>query len=589
MLFSKQQEFEVLNMSINSRYAELGVTYLEDNKLVFASSKKLKTDKPFIKNRRKHNKELYLALFKGSINENGNIINSEQISNEIFNKFHEFDFSFTPDLKKIYFTSVSHSSKDKKKTLHIFSAHFNNNFELTNITPLRYNSKSYSVRNPIVTKDGKHLVISSNMKNGFGEYDLYILNILDNGTHSSPKNLGPNINTIKSELFPFIAEDNSLYFSSYGHEIDGSLNIYKSKLIGGVYQKPEKLPFPINSHSDDFGIVINSSINKGYFTSNRENGKGDVDIYAFKSKPELCFQTLSGLLVNESNGKPLDHTKITLTSNNDISQTKIFNNSFKFKLKCNEHYKLNINKKGFEIIEFSLQTSDQNEFEINKDFKLSPITCSQLLSGTVFNKETGQPLPNSKIKIFKNYKLTDSLLIDFNANYKYELVCNSTYRFSVSSKNYNSEFAIIKTSNSKNKSIIKNFHLNPNIEFVTIREQKMIYLKPVKFDLNESTIKKESKAELSKVVNILIKYPTIKLEINSHTDSRAPDNYNLNLSSKRVKSIINFLISKDINPHRISGHGYGETRLVNNCTNDVKCTESEHQLNRRTEFIVIDE
>ena len=94
---------------------------------------------------------------------------------------------------------------------------------------------------------------------------------------------------------------------------------------------------------------------------------------------------------------------------------------------------------------------------------------------------------------------------------------------------------------------------------------------------------------LDKVINILIKYPTIKLEIKSHTDSRAPDNYNMNLSDKRAKSTIRYIINSGIDPNRISGRGYGESELINKCKNGVKCSEDEHQLNRRTEFIVIDE
>lgn len=683
-LFSQQQEFEVLNTSINSKYAELGVTFLEGNKIVFASSKKLDSDKIFTKNRRKHNRELYLSLFEGSIDESGNIINEKPISNDIFNNFHEFDFGFTPNFKKIYFTSNNYGSNQTKKTSkinktsYIFSATFNPNFELTNISPLRYNSKAYSLRNPRVTKDGKHLIVSSNMKNGFGDYDLYILDILENGSHTSPRNLGPNVNTKKSELFPFIDDNNTLYFSSYGHQSTGHLNIYKSELANGIYQKPEKLPFPINSHMDDFGFVINSTENTGYFTSNRENGKGDVDIYSFKLKKEECFQTFSGLLLHANNGKQLDKVKFILTLNNEEPETKIISNRFKFKIKCNENYKLSIQKEGFEIIEYSFQTSDKNNIILNKDFKLIPKTCDQQITGFVFNKNTGkaltnvqvslysnqklvdfqliqndssfnfktkclktykivakknkfiseefefktdstnnaqltkklnlhpiickqfisgtvfdkdseQPLANSIIKIFKNNRLVDSLLTDSNANYKYELDCNSAYRITASLNNYTNDIGIIRTSNSSNKSLIKKFYLESNTEFVSIREQKMIKTKPIYFDLNDDSIRKDAAIELNKVVDILNKYPTIKLEVKSHTDSRAPDNYNLNLSNKRAKSTINYIISHGINPNRVSGRGYGETQLINKCSNGVKCTNAEHELNRRTEFIVIDE
>ena len=403
-----------------------------------------------------------------------------------------------------------------------------------------------------------------------------------------------------------------------------------------------------------------------------------MDIYAFKPKPKECFQFLSGLLSNANSSKLLNHIEITLNLTNNKSETKIFSKSYKYKLKCNEPYKMILHKKGFETIEHPLQTSSQNGYTLKHDYKLTPLTCNQQITGSVTNKKTGQslgdvlvnlyhnlqlvesqlirkdssfnfeakcsntyriiakkekftneimnfktgsnnnfqqtkilklqpinckqivsgsvldkdtenPLTYSKIKIFKNNKLIDSLLTDINGKYNYEIDCNNTFRLSVSLNNYNNDVAIIKTSNSINKNITKNFHLESNIEFVILREQKMVNVKPINFDLNESSMRNDSHTELDKIVNILMKYPTIKLEINSHTDSRAPDKLNLNLSNNRVKSIINYIISKGVNSDRITGQGYGETLLLNKCSNGVKCSENEHQLNRRTEFIVIDE
>jgi outer membrane protein OmpA-like peptidoglycan-associated protein len=107
--------------------------------------------------------------------------------------------------------------------------------------------------------------------------------------------------------------------------------------------------------------------------------------------------------------------------------------------------------------------------------------------------------------------------------------------------------------------------------------------------LDESKIRKDAAIELNKVVDILNKYPNIRLEIKSHTDSRAPDSYNLKLSNQRAESTINYILSKGIDSNRIFGKGYGETEIINKCTNGVKCTEAEHALNRRTEFIVHDD
>ena len=117
----------------------------------------------------------------------------------------------------------------------------------------------------------------------------------------------------------------------------------------------------------------------------------------------------------------------------------------------------------------------------------------------------------------------------------------------------------------------------------------MIKTKPIYFNLNESKVREDAARELNKVVAIMKRYPEIKVELNSHTDSRAPDDYNMRLSQERASASIAYIISQGIDESRIFGRGYGETRLKNKCSNGVKCSESEHQKNRRTEFIVINE
>ena len=86
----------------------------------------------------------------------------------------------------------------------------------------------------------------------------------------------------------------------------------------------------------------------------------------------------------------------------------------------------------------------------------------------------------------------------------------------------------------------------------------------------------------------MLRNPDLKIEVKSHTDSRAPDNYNLNLSNRRAQSVVDYIISKGIDSSRLTSIGLGETKLINKCSNGVKCSEAEHQLNRRTEFVIIE-
>ncbi|WP_299525085.1 OmpA family protein, partial [uncultured Lutibacter sp.] len=175
------------------------------------------------------------------------------------------------------------------------------------------------------------------------------------------------------------------------------------------------------------------------------------------------------------------------------------------------------------------------------------------------------------------------------ANFNYKFDCNTAYKIVASMKNYEDNITIINTSKNYNEILNKTLLMEPTIEFITIREQKMIKTNPIYFDLDKDEILLDAAIELEKVIEILNKYPKIKLEIKSHTDSRAPDNYNLSLSEKRASSTINYITSKGISSNRLVGKGYGETQLVNKCSNGIKCTQAEHQLNRRTEFVIIQE
>jgi outer membrane protein OmpA-like peptidoglycan-associated protein len=677
---SQLNDFEVFNTSVNSKFADLGATYLNDKTIIFASSKKEETG------RRKNNRQLSLELYLGEIAENGDIIQTDKFSKEINNKFFESDITFSSDLKTIYFTwnnyysSLRFEGLEKVKTLYLFKASINENFELSNIQPLPFNSKDYSVRSPRLSKDEKQLFFVSDMDGGYGETDIYVVDIFENGSFSAPKNLGPQINTSNAEQYPFVDENNTLYFSSPGRGGLGKLDIFKSENINGEYQKAENLPAPINSIYDDFAFVLNTTNDSGFLTSNRDDALGNVDIYAFKTKKPECNQSLAGLVYNKKTGKQIENVQISLVENNKVIDTHInqFEKKYNFKLECAKNYKLIAEKENFETFEININTNEINAQIINQNIYLNPIECNQIIAGLLFNKSNGQqldnvkvtliqnnktlensivekgykyqfnlqcnqtykiiaekpgfipaeveintnnidkteisktialepieckqlitgtildkdtnlPMPNAMVELFKNSVLLKTLPLDSVANFNFKADCNSNYRIVASFKNYRDDVTVIQTSNKNDDTVHRKLFLESNVEFVTVREQKMIKTNTIYFDLDKADIRPDAAIELTKVVNILLKYPTIKIEIKSHTDSRAPDNYNMKLSNRRAESTINYIISNGIDASRVSGKGYGETELVNNCKNGVKCSEAEHQLNRRTEFIVIDE
>ena len=587
-LYSQEVEYEILNTSINSKFAELGVTYSGNNSVIFASSKKDNSG------RRTNNRQLSLELYQGLIAENGDIIQTDKFSKEINNKFFESDIAFTPDFKTIYFTwnnfysALKSKDSAKWKTLYMFKASINEKFELSNVTPLPFNSKEYSVRSPRVSKDGKKLYFVSDMPGGFGETDIYVVEINNQGNYGAPKNLGASVNTKLSELFPYTDQNNTLYFSSNGHKGLGGLDIFKSEFKNGNFEQAVSLPSPFNSKYDDFAFVIDNASNSGYFTSDRDGGKGDVDIYAFKEK---CLQTITILTLNESNEQRLEKVFVSLFQNNKLveKQTISKNTSYKFNVNCKDSYKIVAEKENFETTELSIITDAKYNAETTKSLKLTPKECTQLLSGTVLDDETNLPLSNAIVTIYKGKELLGRLNLDANATFKYKLLCGSKYKITVSLKDYHENFSEVETSNQRDESLNLTLKLESSVEFVSDHDQKMIKTKTINFDLNQSSIRLDAAIELNKVIAILRKYPSLKIEIKSHTDSRASADYNMKLTNDRAKKVIAYIVANGIDQGRVSGRGYGETQLVNNCAKGVKCTEAEHQMNRRTEFIIREE
>lgn len=111
-------------------------------------------------------------------------------------------------------------------------------------------------------------------------------------------------------------------------------------------------------------------------------------------------------------------------------------------------------------------------------------------------------------------------------------------------------------------------------------------LQPIYFDYNQSDIRLDAEIELAKILTALDEYPQLNINIESHTDSRGNADYNLKLSQARAKSTLQWLYDKGVSKNRLTAKGFGETQLINKCSNTVECTEEEHQLNRRSMFII---
>jgi len=293
-------------VTLNSPYSDFGPTFYQDG-LIFTSDRDIDmiTDKNYL-----WTSFGYLDLYEArpvSYNDFWSDLKAPERLPATFNQaYHDGPVSFTGDFRKMFITrTLKNSSKKdtsamKTDYLKIFIADLNGQKKIDFI-PFPYNAENYSVGHPSVSKDGKTLILSSNKPGGSGQSDLYISELKD-GKWSEPENLGPEINTFGNEVFPFLANDSTLYFSSDGLPGYGGLDLYETNKVNGKWLKPWNLKAPLNSPYDDFSIAFDKKQSYGFFSSNRPGGVGSDDIYAFRNYRRTLGPN-DRLIIGEKNKK----------------------------------------------------------------------------------------------------------------------------------------------------------------------------------------------------------------------------------------------------------------------------------------------
>ncbi|MDQ8006596.1 MAG: OmpA family protein [Pedobacter sp.] len=204
------------------------------------------------------------------------------------------------------------------------------------------------------------------------------------------------------------------------------------------------------------------------------------------------------------------------------------------------------------------------------------------LAGKVFNEKTKEPLADALVTIKKPDGQSLQVQTDENGEFNFNLEKDSDYDLKGLKTGFRSHLDSLSTKNlTVNTVIKKDLYLLPVELDVPIRIENIYY------DFDKSNIRKDAAVELDKLVKIMKDNPNIWIELGSHTDSRGNDQYNQWLSQSRANSAVQYIIDRGISKNRITAKGYGESRLKNKCANGVKCTEAQHQLNRRTEFTIV--
>lgn len=599
-VFSKNSDaYKVDTVSFNSAENDFSPAYFAQGKIVFTSSR-AKTQ--WINRKHGWTNNNYYGVYTTEKGSDGKYLKPTKFMRDLQSKYNDGPICFSQDKTTVYFTRNTSGGKTGKSSdgnfkLKIFEAKLNiDGFE--KVTELSFNSLEYNCAHPSVSLDGKTLYFTSDMPGGFGGLDIWYSKLGDDGKWSTPLNMGEKINTKGNEMFPYVAFNGLFYFSSNAQEGLGGLDIYEAKIkTDGTVGKIYNMGIPVNSSADDFGIIFSDDMKSGYLSSNRKNGNMDDDIYSFsvlrdvkRGKDVIIKAVEKG---NESVVIP--NAKIKFNSDsavaNDKGEVTIFieeDTQYALVAKADKYFEA--------TDELSTKSSDQDEFTktiaLEKDPDLS-------LLAFVLDSKTNQSIEGVKVEIKDavNGVLFDAANTTATGEYRKPLIGKKigdkiSFKISLEKQGYLPKTVSFDYSISKPGEIRLNELLNMTIGKVEVGGDlaKMIDMKPIYFDLGKSKIRPDAAIELDKVVKIMKEYPGMTVELGAHTDCRSAAAANMKLSTARAKASATYIASKGIPRERITGKGFGESKLLNGCACEGKlvsnCTEEDHARNRRTEFII---
>ncbi len=355
-------------------------------------------------------------------------------------------------------------------------------------------------------------------------------------------------------------DEKKLYFSSDMPGTLGASDIYVVTINeDGSYGTPENLGPKINTEGrENFPFI--SENGTLYFSSDGHLGLGGLDVFKF-TKIDAGFK--SGNKVHNL-GKPINSSK-------DDFAYLVNDNTLRGYVSSNRE-----DGKGSDDI---------------YSFVKNP--CLKHVIGVLVDEDTNERIPNATVTIYDtDYKVVKTLESDIDGMYSFELPCgDNTFKAVGEKENYEKDSQIFTT----NSNDVDGNDIELKLSLKSIPQPadigtdlvKLLDLKPIYFDFDKADIKPEAKRELIKIIDYLKQFPSIKVDVISHTDSRGKKSYNLKLSDRRNKATREYIIKVGgIDDDRLIGKFYGETKLTNKCSDGVKCTEKEHQANRRSEFIV---
>jgi outer membrane protein OmpA-like peptidoglycan-associated protein len=544
------EEYIVKTIDINDSRNNAGASFFKTNSLVFTLPKK---------DENINDTDFYFSTYS----EDGVLFGTQLLEGNLNSYINEIDLVFTTDRKKVYFTR-SYIDNNKKEHFDIYVADVSEENKFSNIKSLPINYKNFSTASPSLSLDNKILYFSSNRKESLGGFDIFKVSILENGKRfSKVTNLGPNVNTKGDEITPYVLK-NRLFFSSNGRGGVGGYDVFSVNT--NLNRKAENLGETLNSNKNDFGFIRKKHRNYGFLCSDRDGGEGGNDIYFFTVikidppvveeeevvKEEVIENTANEIVETEYTERNKQNNEVVVVNDN-TSNIIDENNKEKTKDKIVKDSQVTKTKPDEVVVNNNKDDIDKTSLLTKKPpkEKISVVTTSEIVKEPEYEEEI---IYKEKTELAEN-------VYDFQRREVYTTTKEEVGRIRKLRK------ALTKT------------------ERVCV--DRIEKLDDIYFDLNKFNIRPDAQIQVNKAIRIMEKCPNLKFVASSFTDSRGSSEYNRKLSQRRANSVISYILKNSNLPStRIIGIGYGESGLKNQCYNGVRCSEKEHQVNRRTEIEV---
>ena len=583
---SRGEQYTVKNLKVNSEGSDFG-GYPYFDEVLFLSTR---YESLSVKREWTWDGTRFLDVF--TANENNGELTETGMLRPICSKYHEGPLCFDGGTGLYFTRNNAGKTKFDQNGIRNLSLFFGSVDKSGGIseTLMPFCSSEYSVGHPALSPDKKTLYFASDMPGSKG-VDIYEVSVLGYGKWGTPKKVEGNINTDGDEMFPFVSSDGTLFFSSNGHVGLGGLDVFRRNSNGEI----QNLGQPLNSMNDDFAFILKSDKRSGYVSSNRAGGKGDDDIYSFTYTGPFEI-AIEGIVMDEKSGEKISNAYVVIKDAKGKQITSVMTDkdgNYSIPALSGTTYTLEVKKDGFSNQSASVVTANDN---LKKDFNLSKAGVDFVYE--IKDKLEKTPVVGVSIQVKDNksnntftLSTTESGIIS-RKEPTYNMGDAVDLQITLSKEGYLDKTVQLKTtvnSNIVNVSELLDLALSKLAVGGDLND--LIEINPIYFDLAKATIRSDAAIELDKIVSVMNKYPNMKVELGSHTDCRSSIASNQKLSDKRAKASADYIKSKITEPSRISGVGYGESKLKVNCPceGNVKsdCPEEEHQKNRRTEFIII--